>query len=125
MIYRPPIELRKRKEVDISKDQKPMEANTDATGVELHADSKMYAAFQAFKETDAYNKFVDARMKYEESENPLIRGARFITDKIQDVMGGLGKPSETSEVYKYLFTAKFLARKVDWYGDLRSFYQYT
>ena len=29
------------------------------------------------------NKFVDFRVKYEESDNPLIRGARIVTEKVQ------------------------------------------
>ena len=46
-VYRPPAQLRKRKEFhyDEAGDAKPMEPNMDATGVELHKDSKFYASW--------------------------------------------------------------------------------
>jgi hypothetical protein len=40
-----------------------MEANEEATGVELHKDSKFFASWQKFKDTNpVVNKFVDYRL---------------------------------------------------------------
>ena len=78
---------------------KTVEINTDATGVELHKDSKFFASWQAFKENNpVVNKFVDYRLRYEESNNPILRGARILTDKVQDIVGGLFSRTEVSEV---------------------------
>ncbi len=49
-MYRPPTELRKRKGYARSAEDGPaIEANEDATGVELHKDSKFYQSWQNFK----------------------------------------------------------------------------
>jgi len=55
--------LRKRNEYEFSPDERPMEANEEATGVELHKDSKFFASWQKFKDTNpVVNKFVDYRL---------------------------------------------------------------
>ena len=36
-------------------------------------------------------------MKFEESDNPLVRGARLVTDKLQDVFGTVFTRTELSE----------------------------
>lgn len=36
-------------------------------------------------------------MKYEESENPVIRASRLITDRVSDILGGLLQKTELSE----------------------------
>ena len=36
-------------------------------------------------------------MKFEESDNPLVRGARMVTDKLQDVFGSVFTNTELSE----------------------------
>jgi len=99
-VYMAPRELRKRKEyVRGGGEEEVIEANPDATGVELHKDSRFYATWQSFKDSNpVVNKFVDMRVKYEESDNPVVRGARIVTDKVQDIFGGLFTRSELSEV---------------------------
>ena len=45
--------------------------------------------FQLFQFKDnnpVVNKFTDIRVKYEESDNPLVRGARIVTDKVQVII---------------------------------------
>ena len=37
-------------------------------------------------------------MKYEESNNPVLRGARILTDKFQGIVGGIFSRTELSEV---------------------------
>jgi len=98
-VYRPPAVLRKRNEWEFSADDKPIEANDDATGVELHKDSKFYQNWQNFKDTNpVVNKIIDYRVKFEESDNPLVRSARMLTDKVQDVFGFVFSRTELSEV---------------------------
>lgn len=97
-VYRAPARLRKRKEVEFGEDERVVEPNMEAMGVELHKDSKFYQSWEDFKNNNAYvNKVLDWKMKYEESENPLIRASRLLTDKVSDVMGGLFSKTELSE----------------------------
>ena len=100
-VYTAPAKLRKRKEnlSEGSDASRTVEINEEATGVELHKDSKFYASWENFKNNNpVMNKFVDYKLKYDESDNPLIRGARIVTDKVQDIMGGLFSKTELSEV---------------------------
>ncbi|XP_073816698.1 mitochondrial import inner membrane translocase subunit TIM44 [Musca autumnalis] len=97
-VYRSPARLRKRKEVDFAADERVVEPNMEAMGMELHKDSKFYQSWENFKNNNAYvNKVLDWKMKYEESENPVIRASRLLTDKVSDVMGGLFSKTELSE----------------------------
>ena len=57
---------RKRNEYEFSADERPIEANEEATGVELHKDSKFFASWQKFKDNNpVVNKFVDYRLAIE------------------------------------------------------------
>lgn len=98
-VYRPPKKLRKRVEfADLTQDDRVFEANTDDMGVELHKDSKFYQSWENFKNNNAYvNKVFSWKMQYDESENPLIRASRLLTDKVSDVMGGMFSKTELSE----------------------------
>ena len=40
---------------------------------------------------------VFSRVKFEESDNPLVRGARLVTDKLQDVFGSVFTNTELSD----------------------------
>ncbi|XP_017143076.1 mitochondrial import inner membrane translocase subunit TIM44 isoform X2 [Drosophila miranda] len=97
-VYRSPAKLRKRVQVEMSESSRTFEPNTEATGVELHKDSKFSQSWENFKNNNAYvNKVLDWKMKYEESENPMIRASRLLTEKVSDVMGGLFSKTELSE----------------------------
>jgi len=66
--------------------------------MELHKDSKFYESWENFKNNNTYvNKVLDWKVKYDESENPVIRASRLLTDKVSDVMGGLFSKTELSE----------------------------
>ncbi|XP_041452405.1 mitochondrial import inner membrane translocase subunit TIM44 isoform X1 [Drosophila obscura] len=97
-VYRPPAKLRKRVQVDMADSTRTFEPNTEDTGVELHKDSKFSQSWENFKNNNAYvNKVLDWKVKYEESENPMIRASRLLTEKVSDVMGGLFSKTELSE----------------------------
>ena len=112
LLDRRPSVLRKRKQVSPEEDSnvKPIEINTEATGIELHKDSKylfktsksfhlnkqnylfhrFYQSWQNFKDKNPYvNKVLDWKNKYEESDNAVIRASRLLTEKVVDIMGGL------------------------------------
>lgn len=97
-VYQGLQKLRKRNETADVADTKSYEPNVDATGVELHKDSKFAQSWQNFKDNNAYvNKVLDWKIKYDESENPVIRASRVLTDKVSDIMGNLFQKTELSE----------------------------
>lgn len=97
-VYKSPAKLRKRVETNYSNDTRVFEPNTEDTGIELHKDSKFYQQWENFKNNNQYvNKVLDWKMKYEESDNPMIRASRLLTDKVTDIMGGIFSKTELSE----------------------------
>ncbi|XP_065159525.1 mitochondrial import inner membrane translocase subunit TIM44 isoform X2 [Atheta coriaria] len=98
-VYQSPVKLRKRTDTDaLGKANKYYEPNTEALGVELHKDSKFYESWQNFKDNNPYvHKAMDWKLKYDESDNPVIRASRLLTEKVSDVMGGLFQKTELSE----------------------------
>uniref|UniRef100_A0A3Q3XBZ4 Mitochondrial import inner membrane translocase subunit TIM44 n=1 Tax=Mola mola TaxID=94237 RepID=A0A3Q3XBZ4_MOLML len=107
--YRPPARLRKRSEFSskgTGDDKKVFEANEEAMGVVLHKDSKWYQQWKDFKDNNVvFNRFFEMKMKYDESDNALIRASRAVTDKMTDLIGGLFSKTEMSEVLTEILKA--------------------
>ncbi|XP_042784168.1 mitochondrial import inner membrane translocase subunit TIM44 isoform X1 [Panthera leo] len=100
--YRRPERLRKRKEFagEKLKEEKVFEPNEEALGVVLHKDSKWYQQWRDFRDNNVvFNPgFFEMKVKYDESDNVLIRASRVLTDKVTDLLGGLFSKTEMSEV---------------------------
>lgn len=95
-VYSSPLKLRKRVEIEV--DMKEFKPDSESTGVELHKDYKIFQSWENFKNNNAYvNKVLDWKIKYEESENSVIRASRLLTDKVSDIMGNLFSKTELSE----------------------------
>uniref|UniRef100_A0A3Q3XBZ9 Mitochondrial import inner membrane translocase subunit TIM44 n=1 Tax=Mola mola TaxID=94237 RepID=A0A3Q3XBZ9_MOLML len=104
--YRPPARLRKRSEFSskgTGDDKKVFEAN-EAMGVVLHKDSKWYQQWKDFKDNNVVFNFFEMKMKYDESDNALIRASRAVTDKMTDLIGLFSK-TEMSEVLTEILKA--------------------
>ncbi|XP_042911761.1 mitochondrial import inner membrane translocase subunit TIM44 isoform X2 [Parasteatoda tepidariorum] len=98
-VYQAPIKLRKRSERSEMGEERIIEPNSEATTIELHKDSKWFQSWQNFRENNQYvNKVFDWKMKYDESDNPVVRASRLLTDKVTDLFGGLFQKTELSEV---------------------------
>ncbi|XP_039256978.1 mitochondrial import inner membrane translocase subunit TIM44-like [Styela clava] len=97
-LYRPPASLRMRNELQTKINTEEIEANEDATGVVMHKDSVWNQQWENFKNSKVGERISDLRMKYDESDNPMIRASRFITEKIGDVAGGVFGKTDVSEV---------------------------
>jgi len=96
-VYCAPSLLRRRKELS-DETGESIVADETTTGMELHKDSRFAQSWQNFKENNpVVNKFVDYRVKFEESDNPVLRGARMLTDKVQDIFGAVFTRTELSE----------------------------
>ncbi|XP_004595771.2 mitochondrial import inner membrane translocase subunit TIM44 [Ochotona princeps] len=98
--YRRPSRLRKRTEFAGEKlKNRVFQANEEALGVVLHKDSKWYQQWKDFKDNNVvFNRFFEMKMKYDESDNALIRASRALTDKVTDLLGGLFSKTEMSQV---------------------------
>ena len=67
--------------------------------MELHKDSRWYQSWQNFRDSNQYvNKVFDWKAKYDESNNPIVRASRIITDKVTDLFGGMFSTTQLSEV---------------------------
>jgi import inner membrane translocase subunit TIM44 len=96
-IYRPPQQLRKRTNTS-NIDSASITPDDQSMGVELHKDSKFYQSWEKFKDSNPYvNKIIDWKIKYDESDNPMIRASRLLTSKVSEIMGGLFQRTEMSE----------------------------
>uniref|UniRef100_A0A8P4FVR4 Mitochondrial import inner membrane translocase subunit TIM44 n=1 Tax=Dicentrarchus labrax TaxID=13489 RepID=A0A8P4FVR4_DICLA len=98
--YRAPSQLRKRSDFSSKgADSVVFEANEEAMGVVLHKDSKWFQQWKDFKDNNVvFNRFFEMKMKYDESDNALIRASRAVTDRVTDFLGGLFSKTEMSEV---------------------------
>ncbi|XP_066513151.1 mitochondrial import inner membrane translocase subunit TIM44-like isoform X1 [Hoplias malabaricus] len=107
--YRAPTQLRKRSEFSFKEAEnqaRVFQANEDATGVVLHKDSKWFQQWKDFKDNNmVFNRFFEMKMKYDESDNALIRASRALTDKVSDIVGGLFSKTEMSEVLTEILKA--------------------
>ncbi|GIY89283.1 mitochondrial import inner membrane translocase subunit TIM44 [Caerostris darwini] len=99
-VYRPPARLHKRTERSkLNKDERIIEPNSEATTLELHKDSKWFQSWQNFRDNNQYvNKVFDWKMKYDESDNPVVRASRLLTDKLTSLFGGIFQKTDISEV---------------------------
>uniref|UniRef100_A0A915CD97 Mitochondrial import inner membrane translocase subunit TIM44 n=1 Tax=Parascaris univalens TaxID=6257 RepID=A0A915CD97_PARUN len=89
-----------------------VEANPDATGVQLHKESRWYASWKEFSEKNVYfNKILDWKIRYDESENVAVRMLRGVTDRITSVFT---TKSEVSEVLTEIAKIDPSFDKVEW-----------
>jgi len=92
--------------------QRSVEANPDATGIELHKESRWYAGWKNFSENNAYyNKILDWKIRYDESENVAVRMLRGATERMQSVFS---TTNEVSEVLTEIAKVDKSFDRVDW-----------
>ncbi|XP_028282542.1 mitochondrial import inner membrane translocase subunit TIM44-like [Parambassis ranga] len=100
--YKAPSQLRKRSDFSskgADGDTRVFEANEEAMGVVLHKDSKWFQQWKDFKDNNVvFNRFFEMKMKYDESDNVVIRASRAVTDRVTGFLGGLFSKTEMSEV---------------------------
>ncbi|KAI1882842.1 hypothetical protein AGOR_G00239070 [Albula goreensis] len=95
-----------KKEIDDLGQSGVFEVNEEAMGVVLHKDSKWYQQWKDFKDNNmVFNRFFEMKMKYDESDNALIRATRSVTDRVTDLIGGLFSKTEISEVLTEILRA--------------------
>ncbi|KAM4551662.1 mitochondrial import inner membrane translocase subunit TIM44-like [Odontesthes bonariensis] len=107
--YRAPAQLRMRSDFSskgADDSTRVFEANEEAMGVVLHKDSKWYQQWKDFKDNNVvFNRFFEMKMKYDESDNALVRASRVVTDRVTDFLGGLFSKTEMSEVLTQIVKA--------------------
>uniref|UniRef100_A0A914GRI0 Mitochondrial import inner membrane translocase subunit TIM44 n=1 Tax=Globodera rostochiensis TaxID=31243 RepID=A0A914GRI0_GLORO len=84
-MYRRPDELKLRTSPFYSTfSNRTVEANPEATGIELHKESRWYAGWKAFTESNSYyNKVLDWKTRIDESENVFVRTMRGTLERVQ------------------------------------------
>lgn len=71
----------------------------EATGVELHKDSKWFNSWNEFKDNNTYfKKISELKYKYDESDNTMVRASKMVTDKFTDLFSNLFSTTELSNV---------------------------
>uniref|UniRef100_UPI00358EA310 mitochondrial import inner membrane translocase subunit TIM44 isoform X1 n=2 Tax=Myxine glutinosa TaxID=7769 RepID=UPI00358EA310 len=106
--YKPPAVLRKRSDLSFDKtmQDKVFAPNEEATGMMLHKDSRWYQQWKDFKDNNVViGRFFEMKMRYDESDNALVRASRAVTEKVSDLMGGLFSKTEMSEVLTEILKA--------------------
>ncbi|CAG5896875.1 mitochondrial import inner membrane translocase subunit TIM44-like isoform 2-T2 [Menidia menidia] len=107
--YRAPAQLRMRSDFSskgADDNTRMFEANEEAMGVVLHKDSKWYQQWKDFKDNNVvFNRFFEMKMKYDESDNAVVRASRVVTDRVTDFLGGLFSKTEMSEVLTEILKA--------------------
>jgi import inner membrane translocase subunit TIM44 len=67
-------------------------------GVELHKDSRWYQSWETLKNSNPmFNKVLDWKVRYDESQNPVVRATRLLTDKVTDIMGNVFQKTDLSQ----------------------------
>lgn len=102
-LYKAPKELLKRSERSTlhagDLQQRSVEPNESIQSVELHKDSRWSQSWNKFKDENPYvNKVFEFKMKYDESDNVLVRATKNFVDKISDIVGGLFQTTDLSNV---------------------------
>lgn len=91
-MYHSPVTLRMRSELSAENAQPKAEIKGDdkTTNIVLHKDWSWYDSWQNFRDNNAYmNKIFEFKTRYDESDNTLIRAARFLTETIAEKLGSL------------------------------------
>ncbi|XP_052793902.1 mitochondrial import inner membrane translocase subunit TIM44-like isoform X2 [Mya arenaria] len=97
--YRAPDKLWMRTEKVDGDTAKIYEPDNETIGIALHKDSRWKNSWTSFKENnEIVNKIFDLKTKYDESDNVVVRGTKFFTEKITSVFGGMFSSTEMSEV---------------------------
>lgn len=102
-LYKAPKELLKRSERSTlhgtGVQERKVEPNEEEQSVELHKDSKWSESWKKFKDDNPYmNKVFEFKMKYDESDNPLVRATRSFVDRVSGTIGGLFQTTDLSHV---------------------------
>jgi len=116
-MYRPPTVLRKRSVSTFTAEVAP---DAETTGVELHKDSRFAKAFKDFKENNPYvNKMFSLKMQYDESDHVAVRASRAVSDKFQQLLGGVFQRTTMSEVLTEIHKMEPNFDKEEWVGRVR------
>lgn len=94
--YQAPVDRRRS---SIEKPSEAFQANEDETGIVMHKESRWESQWNSFKENNpVLNRIFDLQMKYDESDNVLVRGARSVTDTLTDRLGQVFENDESGAV---------------------------
>ncbi|PAV83374.1 hypothetical protein WR25_16112 [Diploscapter pachys] len=92
-MYSRPESLKKRTD-GYAEMKRTFEPNEEATEMQLHKESRWYSSWKKFSEENVYyNKVLDWKIRYDESDNLAVRFVRGITDKMTNLFAGQNEVS--------------------------------
>lgn len=97
-VYKAPAKLRMRREINPEAEERIIEANTRATGMVLHKDSRFSQSWQEFKDKNPYvNRVLEWKTKLDESDHFVIRASALFRDKVTEVIGPMFNSTDLSK----------------------------
>jgi len=93
--YQRPEKLKRRTPQGPEKKPKEYKANEDATNVVMHKDSIWQQQWRDFRENNpVVTGIFTLKMKYDESDNAVVRATRVVTEKLSDIFSDVFSQSE-------------------------------
>ncbi|KAI1718090.1 tim44-like domain-containing protein [Ditylenchus destructor] len=113
-MYSRPEELKMRSSgYSTAASSRTFDANTEAQDIQLHKDSRWYAGWNSFVESNPYlNKIMDWKLRnFDESDNVAVRLLRGLSGRVADLFGS---NNEVSEVLTEIAKVDPSFDKVEW-----------
>eukprot|EP00127_Corallochytrium_limacisporum_P002537 Clim_evm94s128 gene=Clim_evmTU94s128 len=102
--------------------QRKVEANEEATDVELHKESRFRMEWENFKENNpVFQRFYGLKMQFDESDHPVVRVARDVTDRFTEIFGGMFTQSEMKETLEEIARVEPKFNKEKFTREVESF----
>jgi len=97
-VYRPPVVLRMRTQINEEAEKRIIEANTRATGLTVTKDFKLGDSWDNFKKNNTYvNQVLNWKTKIDESDHIIVRATSAVKDKMQELFGSMLGQTDLSE----------------------------
>lgn len=101
---------------------KPIEENSEVTGVVMHKDSHWKESWQQYKDKSSLfaglNRF---KTNYSESENPIVSSTRELTDRVAELWGKFTAENESARVIRLMKEVDPSFRVEPWLNQLRDY----
>ncbi|XP_065911814.1 mitochondrial import inner membrane translocase subunit TIM44-like [Dysidea avara] len=100
-----------------------IEPNEDVKGVTVHKQSKWLSYWSQFRDTFQTNPVSNAlysmKIRYDESDNILVRTSRVVTDRVEDAVSGVVTQSDMAETLGEIAKVDPNFTKEDFLNDLQ------
>eukprot|EP00053_Salpingoeca_punica_P007822 m.71115 g.71115 ORF g.71115 m.71115 type:complete len:397 (-) comp14345_c0_seq1:251-1441(-) len=82
----------------------PIKEDTTTTGLVVHSESKWTQQWNEFKDNNPVaNALFGLRMKFDESDNIVVRAARTVTDTVSEKLGGVFEEGDMAQTMQEIY----------------------